>query len=138
MKNDNDLNNLRNRFVFLDDIREPEEVFDYTNNQLYLLNWIIVRNYNEFIKETLKNGLANTYSFDHDLGYEHYEFTGTYSIPYSIYKEKTGYDCAKWLIEYCIDNKLKLPETILIHSMNRAGAANIKSLFDTYNKVKNL
>ena len=50
------------------------------------------------------------------------------------FKEKTGYDCAKWLINYCMDNQLELPETILIHSMNPVGSLNIKSLFDSYYK----
>jgi len=59
-------------------------------------------------------------------------YTKNFFIP--IINEKTGYDCAKWLINYCIDNKKELPATILIHSMNPAGSLNIKSLFDTYNK----
>ena len=49
--------------------------------------------------------------------------------------EKTGYHCAKWLIEYCIDNNEKLPAEIYIHSMNPAGSMNIKSLFETYYKL---
>jgi hypothetical protein len=48
------------------------------------------------------------------------------------------YDCAKWLINYCIDNKKELPAEILIHSMNPVGSANIKSLFDSYYKFKKL
>lgn len=50
------------------------------------------------------------------------------------FTEKTGYDCAKWFINYIIDIKLDLPKTILIHSMNPVGSANIKSLFDSYIK----
>lgn len=120
--------------LFLDDIREPDEVFGYTNIQLYLTGWKIVRNYDQFIKCILENGIPSAISFDHDLGHEHYKIQS--NIEYNQFKEKTGFHCAKWVIEYCIDRKLELPETILIHSWNKSGAANIKSLFDTYNKVK--
>jgi len=116
--------------LFLDDIRELKEVFLYTKNQLYLLDWIIVRNYDEFVKTIEERGIPEIISFDHDLSLEHY---GS-QLSYDQYIEKTGYDCAKWFINYCIDNKKELPAIILIHSMNPAGSANIKSLFDTYNK----
>lgn len=127
--------------LFLDDVREPDDVFGYTGNQLYLIGWKIVRNYDQFVRCIEKNGIPKAISFDHDLGSESYKYVNHKNIAYDKihkYGEKTGFDCAKWLIDYCINNKLELPETILIHSMNVTGAANIKSLFDTYNKVKNL
>ena len=52
------------------------------------------------------------------------------------FKEKTGYHCAKWLVQYCIDNKLELPKEIFIHSMNVIGGVNIASIFETYNKYR--
>lgn len=116
--------------LFLDDFREPEDAFNHTNNQLYLIGWVIVRNYDEFVKTIEEKGIPEMMSLDHDLADEHYES----QQEYSEYKEKTGYDCAKWLINYCIDNKKELPATILIHSMNPAGSLNIKSLFDSYLK----
>jgi len=122
--------------LFLDDDRDPNEVFGYTNDQIYLLKWVVVRNYDEYVKCIIDNGIPDVISYDHDLGHEHYSVQS--NIDYSIFKEKTGFHCAKWLINHCIDNKLELPETILIHSWNRVGAANIKSLFDTYNKVKDI
>lgn len=116
--------------LFLDDFREPEDAFNHTNNQLYLIGWVVVRNYDEFVKTIKEKGIPEMISFDHDLADEHYESRQEYDD----YKEKTGFHCAKWFINYCIDNKKELPTTILIHSMNPAGSANIKSLFDTYNK----
>jgi hypothetical protein len=86
--------------LFLDDVREPDEVFGYTNNQLYLIGWKIVRNYDEFIKCISENGIPNAISFDHDLGHEHYKIQT--NISYNQFKEKTGFHCAKWLIDYCI------------------------------------
>lgn len=125
---------FKDYFLFLDDIRMPAEVYGYTNTDIYLLdNWIIVRNYDEFIKHIEENGIPNIISFDHDLGFEHYEEQK--NIDYNQFTEKTGYDCAKWLINYCLDNNLNIPTTILIHSMNIVGVENIKSLFNTYKKL---
>ena len=66
---------------------------------------------------------------------EHYNHQNV-DIPYDQFKEKTGYHCAKWLIQYCVDNKLSLPKEIFIHSMNTAGRINIASIFETYNKYR--
>lgn len=120
--------------LYLDDFREPEQSFDHFHNQLYLLSWVIVRNYDEFVKTIEECGVPEMISFDHDLADEHYES----QQEYGEYKEKTGYHCAKWFINYCIDNNKELPTEVLIHSMNPAGSLNIKSLFDTYIKVQKL
>ena len=129
-------------YLFLDDYRKPEDCFNYTYNQVYLLGWVVVRNYNEFVKTIEKNGLPVMVSFDHDLADEHYDpdlhGSETYNEIYDSFVEKTGYDCAKWLINYCVENKQFLPETILVHSMNPAGSANIKSLLNSYQKSEGL
>jgi len=120
-------------YLFLDDIRQPEEAFTYTNNSLYLnKKWLVVRSYDEFIKCVEENGVPHTVSFDHDLAYAHY--TQEKIIPYDSYEEKTGYHCAKWLIEYCMENQLQLPTGILIHSMNPVGSENIRSVFVSFKK----
>ena len=127
---------MSERYVFLDDFRNPIDSAFYTKNRIYeVLQWNVVRNYDEFVEDTLKNGLADGYSFDHDLADSHYDQQS--NIKYDSFTEKTGYDCAKWLINYCIENGKELPSIILIHSMNPAGSANIKSLFDTYAKSLN-
>ena len=124
-------------FLFLDDYRIPEDAFDYTKNELYInKKWIVVRSYDEFVKFIQENGVPHTVSFDHDLADEHY--TQEQVISYNSYEEKTGFDCATWLINYCMDNKLQLPTGILIHSMNPVGSENIKSLFRTFTKVMTL
>jgi len=118
--------------LYLDDFREPVDSFYYLGNPTYnILDWKIVRNYDEFVKMIQENGIPETISFDHDLNYIDYERVANYDDN----PEKTGYHCAKWLIYYCIDNKLEIPKTILIHSMNPVGSRNIKSLFDTYKKI---
>lgn len=126
--------------LFLDDVRMPKETFDYTFQQIYLdEEWIIVRNYHAFIKLIEGKGIPEIISFDHDLADEHYDpqimNDMSYGEIYDMFDEKTGYHCAKWLIDYCIDNQKELPARIMIHSMNPTGSMNIKSLFDTYAKV---
>lgn len=123
--------------LFLDDWRMPEDCFEYTYQPAYLTeDWEIVRNYDEFIKIIQEKGIPEKLSLDHDLGSQHY--ANQTNIDYSQYTEKTGYHCAKWLIDYCIDNNEKLPAEILIHTMNPAGSLNIKSLFESYYKSLNL
>ena len=123
--------------LFLDDYRVPEEVFAYTNNEIYVnKHWKIIRNYDQFVDYIQRNGLPNVISFDHDLADTHYGAQdGLDQDYYNNCNEKTGYHCAKWLIDYCLDNNKKLPQFILIHSMNIVGGENIKSLFNSYLKI---
>ena len=121
--------------LFLDDFRMPEDVFFYTALALYnKTEWIIVRNYNEFVKCVEENGIPEIVSFDHDLADVHYQQQSNIQY-HDDTEEKTGYHCAKWMINYCLDHNLPIPRMNLIHSMNTVGAQNIQSLFDTYNKL---
>lgn len=123
--------------LFLDDERMPKKAFEYTYEPLYLsADWIVVRNFYAFTTIIQNKGVPDMVSFDHDLADIHYKKKVFNYDDETI--EKTGYHCAKWLIDYCIDNKIELPTRVLIHSMNPVGILNIKSLFDTYNKVKDL
>jgi hypothetical protein len=129
--------------LFLDDFRTPDDAYLLRLNPVYMTeHWIIVRNYNEFINYIETHNVPDAVSFDHDLAFEHYQTPnkmGKYpsKLSYDQYTEKTGYDCAKWLINYCIDNKKELPTTILVHSLNVAGSLNIRSLFESYFKSLN-
>jgi hypothetical protein len=117
--------------LYLDDFRDPIDSSYYRNEPVYTnLDWIVVRNYDEFTKKIEELGIPEVVSFDHDLADVHYE---KQQFNYNDEtQEKTGYHCAKWLIYYCIDNKKDLPAMILVHSMNPAGTQNIWSLFNTY------
>jgi hypothetical protein len=88
--------------LWLDDLRIPTKDF------------VWITNYNEFTEHIILNGMPEFISFDHDLG-----------VGYS------GYDCAKWLVEYCLDNDLDLPD-YKVHSMNPVGKNNIESLLENY------
>lgn len=118
--------------LYLDDFREPIQSFLDTHNKIYVTTtWDIVRNYVDFVKKIQECGVPEVISFDHDLADEHY----VKNVIYDDYREKTGFHCAKFLIEYCISHSIQLPKTILIHSMNYQGSQNIRSLFTTYYKM---
>lgn len=122
--------------LFLDDERTPLDAFRYTNNVSYLDNWVIVRNYDQFISHILKSGLPEVISFDHDLADIHYQkCLHVKTIDYDSLEEKTGYDCAKWLIDYCMDlGNIQLPH-FFVHSMNVVGRQNINGLLNNYIKI---
>jgi len=120
--------------LFLDDVRRPATAYSYMELPILLEpDWIIVRNYYAFISIIQKKGVPNVIAFDHDLADIHYKVQ-SFNYEDENY-EKTGYHCAKWLLDYCLDNNEKPPQRIIIHSMNPYGSANIKSLFDTYYKI---
>jgi hypothetical protein len=121
--------------LFLDDLRDPRTSQFLTNQDFYRnTKWVVVRNYDEFVSYITENGMPELISFDHDLADEHYGMVDQLDeIEYLMYQEKTGYHCAKWLIEYCMDNNL-VPPDYLVHSMNTAGATNIKYLIENYKR----
>lgn len=113
--------------IFLDDTRSPRNV---TWVDLPLVEWTIVRNYDDFVRIISSLGPPKRVSLDHDLHPAHYPFAPENQeaykngIPYDKYKEKTGYHCAKWLVAYCIDRGFPFPE-YYVHSMNPIGRENI-------------
>lgn len=115
--------------LFLDDFRNPKDAFTLVIPHLKIFwedDWDIVRNYDEFVSWIEANGLPDFISFDHDLADEHYEdVMNNPKLDYSQYREKTGLDCAKWLVDWCVDNKLSLPD-YAVHSANPAGRRNIE------------
>jgi hypothetical protein len=102
--------------------------------------WYIVRNYDEFKEWINKHGMPDYVSFDHDLADEHmqdyykYQFNGIAAINYNDFKEKTGLDCAKYMIEYAMNNNINLPNLVGVHSHNPLGALNIQNLVNSYKK----
>ncbi|WP_228409728.1 cyclic-phosphate processing receiver domain-containing protein [Chryseobacterium sp. T16E-39] len=114
----------------MDDIRFPVEAYHYTGEKIFLnKDWYIVRNYRQFVNQIIQNGLPEMISFDHDLA----DMNSSDSDNLK-FTEKTGYDCAKWLVEYCMDNHLNLPK-FYSHSMNPVGKENILSLLENFKKV---
>lgn len=127
--------------LFLDDQRIPETV---TWVHLPKVKWVIVRDYDEFIKTIEEKGLPEFIAFDHDLGWQHMkdylnvapieeQIPNPLKLNYNKYTEKTGYDCAKWLVNYCQENNLPIPN-YAVHSMNHIGRRNIESYLENYTK----
>lgn len=120
--------------LFLDDVRLPKQV---TWINLPLVEWTIVRNYSQFTTTILRDGLPQFISFDNDLAEEHYnpamysEDVNEYNKLYETFAEKTGYDCAKWLVEYCIEHNQPIPD-YSVHSMNPIGKKNIISYIENF------
>jgi len=129
--------------LWLDDLRNPFLDIEGKVPQGYdQIHWVL--NYEQFVQYIEKFGFPNAISFDHDLADEHYTpayFWDDYeeSKKYQEwkqkeYKEKTGKDCANWLVDYCLDNnKNYLPE-IFVHSANPVGADNIRILLENFKK----
>ena len=113
--------------LFLDDVRMPGTAFNYMHDPRYnLLDWVIVRNYKEFVETVDKLGIPDLVSYDHDLADVHYDpSTWTESFKYD---EETGLDCCKYLISK-LDGSPH--PKYLVHSWNPVGADNIlKTIYD--------
>lgn len=93
--------------LYLDDERSP------TTDR----PWVIVRTFDEFTQTITDRGLPDHISFDHDLGAD---------VP-------TGHDCAKWLIDLCLDNGWSLKDVSFnVHSANTPGRERIQGLLDNW------
>ena len=105
---------MKEKIIWLDDTREPISLLEdgfYKESDIR-----ICRNYSQFVEAIQKDGLPEIICFDHDLG-----------------EKKSGYDCAKFVVDYCIKNKVKLPQWY-IQSMNIVGSMNINGLLKNYKK----
>ncbi len=118
--------------LYLDDIRTPKTE-----------GWDIVRSYDDFVNYIEQNGVPEEVSFDHDLSREHTKYyfdNGGHDNPPDPlgveFKERTGYDAAKWLCDYCWTNGIPLPKWN-IHSANPVGSDNIKFLLNNFEKKLN-
>lgn len=133
--------------LFLDDERTPVNCLEYVLDPTPYVDeerWKVVRNYDEFCVTIqtyyiLYGKLPDLISFDHDLADEHYapknHWDETYHdwVEEQGFQEKTGYDCAKWLVDFCMENELILP-AFLCHSMNPHGKKNIESYLNNFIK----
>lgn len=110
-----------NDLIWIDDVRNPvnymwirwmQDRAGINPDEHYII-WVSTFTY---FKEYLdKNGLPAIICFDHDLGPD----------------EPSGYDFAKYVVDYCLDHNLDIPK-YAIQSSNPVGAENIKSIMDNY------
>jgi hypothetical protein len=124
--------------IYLDDVRTPVDT-----------DWVVVRNYDEFVQKVSEIGLGGieTISLDHDLGpsamKEYFENVHpNYTLDYRNIAEKTGYECAKWLVSYFYETNPTQPllirgtpiefPTVYTHSANPIGSANIMGYINNF------
>jgi hypothetical protein len=125
---------MQNKFrLYLDDVRTP------TNKE-----WVIARNYDEFVAQINLHGLENfeLISLDHDLGetamIEYYtNVKNNYDLDYKNIHEKTGMDCCRFLVSESIRKNIPLP-LIYVHSANPIGSANMMGYINNYLMNMNL
>jgi hypothetical protein len=128
------------KHIYLDDMRTPVDNF-----------WTVVRSFDEFKKVVEETGLSDieVISLDHDLGdsamKEYFSnVSPNYKLDYENITEKTGYDCAKWLVEHYYENAsddkprfkkgiegIVFP-TVYVHSANPIGSANIMGYINNF------
>ena len=129
--------------IYLDDVRTPVNT-----------DWVVVRSYDEFVEKVRELGFENidVISLDHDLGdtamNEYFNnVSPNYTLDYSNIEEKTGMDCAKWLVDYYYDNYnfaedlisrknkkingVTFPK-VYTHSANPIGSANIMGYINNF------
>lgn len=111
----------------------------YSRNDI---TWVWVTSFSEFTQYIVQKGLPDILAFDHDLGgnsyqlfHKHHGYKNT-TIKYDEYDEPTGFHCAKWLTEYCQDNKLALTCEVFAHSMNPQGRENILAILNNFKKFQ--
>lgn len=123
--------NMHKNFLFLDDLRVPGDVV-WIN--IPSVNWAIVRSFDEAVSWVKENGFPNFVSFDHDLGWEKFDTNENGIIVVTeLDLEKSGYDFAKWLIEYDLDTgSMPADFDFIVHSMNPVGSQNITSVLRNY------
>ena len=126
--------------LWLDDTRNPFlepwiNALPITKESITRLIW--VKNYYEFSIFIQEHGLPEFISFDHDLGIpKQLELRAKGASKLESRRkaketEKTGKDCANWLVEYCLDNSKELP-SFAVHSMNPTGRDNILGLLNNF------
>ena len=118
--------------IYLDDLRTPVDK-----------DWTVVRSYDEFVSTVMNIGLENIelISLDHDLGDTaiaewHRNVYHNYNLDYNNITEKTGMDCAKWLVEQWMNGAPLLD--VVIHSSNAIGSGNMMGYINNYRHVNRL
>jgi hypothetical protein len=123
---------MMKKLIYLDDLRTPLDQ-----------EWIVVRNYDEFVDTINEIGLENIglISLDHDLGDSamkewHTNVYHNYTLDYDNITEKTGMNCTKWLVDQWLEGKPVV--TVKVHSANAVGSANMMGYVNNYKHINRL
>jgi hypothetical protein len=119
--------------IYLDDVRTP----------ILKDEWVIVRNYEEFVETITEIGLENIelISLDHDLGDSamkewHKNVYHNYTLNYDNITEKTGMDCVKWLVEQWMEGESVVD--VFVHSANAVGSGNMMGYINNFRHINHL
>jgi rRNA maturation protein Rpf1 len=138
--------------LFLDDIRHPNEAYidiesDSSIRSVESLKkisgiendqWVIARDYDEFVFLINQLGIPLAISFDHDLQEEHIKYYYNVTqvsgvIEYENFKNKTGKHCADYFVEKFKNTQEAKAPKIFVHSANAYGAKRIKKVLKQIN-----
>jgi hypothetical protein len=115
---------MNRKLLWLDDCRSP---FDGKWLSIYAVGYVLgsddvtwAKDFDDFVTYFATRGMPDLICFDHDLG-----------------EGESGYDCAKWLVEYCMDQDLDVPAW-KIQSSNPVGKENINALLFNYRNSRKL
>jgi hypothetical protein len=115
--------------LWLDDLRNPKDqkidwmIFSPIGRDVDVV-W--VKSYQEFCDYLDNNPMPDGICFDHDLGYIRSGQEGDC--------KNDGYNCAKYLVEKCLEKKTNLPK-YGSQSSNPVGRLNILSYLDNFVKI---
>jgi hypothetical protein len=114
--------------LFLDDERLVSDVswIIYPEESI---SWTIVRCYESF-KEEVEHQSYDYYSFDHDIQ--------DFDDPL---KERTGYDCVKYLVEHLLEQLLYLGYSsehvqCFFHTQNIIGKENMEKYWENFQELQ--
>lgn len=108
--------------LWLDDVRNPfNNIWTDWLHENLILDWghaeiTWVKRYSQFVVYIEEWGVPDIICFDHDLA-----------------EEKTGYDCVKYLCDYCIENEEELP-VIVYQTDNPVGKENMRKYIENFRK----
>lgn len=122
------LESRRKVLMWIDDLRDPstQDWIERFSPIGTLCKVVWLKSYDEVVDYINTKGLPTAVCFDHDLG--------DIDNPDD---EKTGYDCAKFIADYCMDHHKKYP-LYNIQSDNGPGRENIHKFIQNFKKHTHL
>ena len=108
---------MKRKLLWLDDIRDPNTgdwLEKYSPIGTYDIDVVWVKSYKEFVVHIAAYGLPDAICFDHDLG-----------------EGKSGYDAAKWVVNFCLDFQVP-PPLYNVQSSNPRGKEDIIAIMNNY------
>lgn len=108
---------MKRKLLWLDDMRDPNTgdwLEKYSPIGTYDIDVVWVKSYKEFVVHIAAYGLPDAICFDHDLG-----------------EGKSGYDAAKWVVNFCLDFQVS-PPLYNVQSSNPRGKEDIIAIMNNY------